>query len=271
MARTCWTHSSPFFPPGTHRTVTNALAKIAGLIGLLLFSVGLAPQDTITVYMIGDSTMAEKEMEAYPETGWGTPFAVFFDETVRVENHARNGRSTRTFLEEGRWQPIVDNLEEGDYVFIQFGHNDEVPSKEQYTTEENFKANLTKFVTETREKGGRPVLLTPVARRHFNDNGNLERTHPYAKLTRAVATAHDVPLIDHTEKSKALLRELGPENSKFLYNHLEPGQHPNYPNGRADDTHFNNYGARRMAELVLDGIQGLDLDLAERVVNRGEG
>ncbi len=250
--------------------MTHSIAKIAALVGLLLFGLGLAPPDTITVYMIGDSTMSEKEVEAYPETGWGTPFAVFFDETVTVENHARNGRSTRTFLEEGRWQPIVDKLEEGDYVFIQFGHNDEVPSKEQYTTEENFKANLTKFVTETREKGGQPVLLTPVARRHFDDEGTLEKTHPYATLTRAVARAHDVPLIDHTKKSKALLRELGPEDSKFLYNHLEPGQHPNYPDGREDDTHFNNYGARRMAELVLDGIQELELDLAERVVDSEE-
>ena len=250
--------------------MTNALAKIAGLIGLVFIGMGLAPQDTITVYMIGDSTMSEKEVRAYPETGWGTPFAVFFDETVTVENHARNGRSTRTFLEEGRWQPIVDNLEAGDYVFIQFGHNDEVPSKEQYTTEENFKANLTKFVMETREKGGQPVLLTPVARRHFDDEGNLEKTHPYAELTREVAQAHDVPLIDHTKKSKALLRELGPEDSKVLYNHLEPGQHPNYPDGREDDTHFNNYGARRMAELALDGLQELDLDLVQRVVNSEE-
>jgi lysophospholipase L1-like esterase len=251
--------------------MTHSLSEIVALVGLLLLGLGLAPPDAITVYMIGDSTMSEKEVRAYPETGWGTPFAVFFDETVTVENHARNGRSTRTFLEEGRWQPVVDNVEEGDYVFIQFGHNDEVPSKEQYTTEDNFKANLTKFVTETREKGGQPVLLTPVARRHFDDNGNLEQTHPYAALTREVARAHDVPLIDHTKMSKALLRDLGPENSKVLYNHLEPGQHPNYPEGREDDTHFNNYGARRMAELVLDGLQELDLDLAERVVNNEEG
>ena len=250
--------------------MTHSLSKIIGLVGLLLLGLGLAPPDAITVYLIGDSTMSEKEVEAYPETGWGTPFAVFFDETVTVENHARNGRSTRTFLEEGRWQPIVENLKAGDYVFIQFGHNDEVPSKEQYTTEENFKANLTKFVTETRERGGQPVLLTPVARRHFDDSGALEKTHPYAALTREVAQAHDVPLIDHTKMSKALLRALGPETSKHLYNHLEPGQHPNYPEGREDDTHFNNYGARRMAELVLDGIQELDLDLAGRVVNREE-
>ena len=251
--------------------MTHSLPNIAALVGLLLIGLGLAPPDAITVYMIGDSTMSEKEVEAYPETGWGTPFAVFFDESVTVENHARNGRSTRTFLEEGRWQPVVNNLEAGDYVFIQFGHNDEVPSKEQYTTEENFKANLTKFVTETREKGGTPILLTPVARRHFADDGTLEKTHPYATLTRAVARTHDVPLIDHTKKSKALLRDLGPKDSKFLYNHLEPGQHPNYPEGREDDTHFNNYGARRMAELVLDGIQELDLDLADRVVNSDDG
>ena len=245
----------------------NSMVRRIALVGVLLFGMGLAPPETITVYMIGDSTMSEKEVRAYPETGWGTPFAVFFDETVTVENHARNGRSTRTFLEEGRWTPIAERLEEGDYVFIQFGHNDEVPSKEQFTTEENFKMNLAKFVTETRANGAQPVLLTPVARRHFDDAGNLQDTHPYAELTREVAQAHDAPLIDHTETSKALLRQLGPEKSTFLYNHLEPGQHPNYPEGREDDTHFNHYGARRMAELVLDGIQELDLDLAERIVS----
>ena len=251
--------------------MTNALAKIVSLIGVMLLGFAIAPSKPITVYLIGDSTMSEKAVRAYPETGWGTPFAVFFDETVTVENHARNGRSTRTFIEENRWQPIVDRLKEGDYVFIQFGHNDEVPTKEQYTTEENFKANLIRFVTDTRENGANPVLLTPVARRHFDESGQLEDTHRvYSGLVREIAQAHDVPLIDLDATSQRLLRELGPKDSKFLFNHLAPGEHPNYPDGKVDNTHFNAYGARRIAQLVLDGIQALDLDLADRVV-REEG
>ena len=213
--------------------------------------------------------MSDKEVMAYPETGWGMPFKYYFNETVTVENHARNGRSTRTFLEEGRWQPIVQNLEKGDYVFIQFAHNDEVKTKEQYTTPKAFKENLTKFVIETRQKEAQPILLTPVARRHFDKEGHLIDTHKqYSQLIREVAQKHDVPLIDMDMRSQVLLHKLGPEDSKFLYNYLEPGQNPHYPEGRSDDTHFNEYGARRMAELVLHGIEDLELDLAQRIAYR---
>ena len=227
--------------------------------------------ETITVHLIGDSTMADKAANAHPETGWGTPFAECLDESITVENHARNGRSTRTFLEEGRWQPVVRDLAETDYVFIQFGHNDEVPSKEQYTSEEKFEANLEKFVEETREHGAEAVLLTPIARRHFDGEGNLKDTHRvYSELMRNVAQAHDVPLIDADERSQSLLRELGPEESKSLYLHLSPGEHPNYPDGATDDTHFSEHGARQMAELVLDGIEELNLEIAAHVVRNDQ-
>lgn len=119
-------------------------------IGFILFA--FQQRNKITVYLIGDSTMADKEVIAYPETGWGMPFHYFFDSTVTVDNRAKNGRSTRTFIEEGRWKPIADNLKEGDYVLIQFGHNDEVPTKKSYTTQDQFKSNLIKFVTESRNK-----------------------------------------------------------------------------------------------------------------------
>ncbi|MDS0300577.1 rhamnogalacturonan acetylesterase [Halogeometricum sp. S1BR25-6] len=222
--------------------------------------------DPITVHLIGDSTAAEKAASERPETGWGTPFAERVDDSVTVENHARNGRSTRTFLEEGRWHPVVTALEAGDYVFVQFGHNDEVPSKEQYTPEAEFEANLERFVAETRERGAEVVLLTPLARRHFGEEGIPEDTHrAYSELTRDVARLHDVPLVDADERSRSLLRELGPEESESLYNHLSPGEHPNYPDGVTDDTHFSEAGARRMADLILDGVEALDLGLATRL------
>lgn len=238
---------------------------------VLLGAVALPQPEKITVYLVGDSTMSDKAVRAYPETGWGMPFANFFDSTVVVDNRAKNGRSTRTFLEENRWQPIVDHLQRGDYVFIQFGHNDEVKTKGSYTTEEDFKANLVKFVTDTRSKGAHPVLLTPVARRRFDGSGHVMGTHRiYSVLVREVAAAYDVPLIDLDEKSQALLQQLGPKDSKFLFNHLAPGAHPNYPEGKTDNTHFNKYGARRIAGLVLDGIRALDLGLAARIVNTDE-
>ncbi|RZK46619.1 MAG: GntR family transcriptional regulator, partial [Pedobacter sp.] len=138
-------------------------------IVISLLSFILDEKEKIHIWLIGDSTCADKEIRAYPETGWGTPFTHFFDSTVQVRNMAVNGRSTKSFIEENRWQHVLDSLQEGDYVFIQFGHNDEVKEKiGRYTTPEEFATNLKRFVDETRSKKGVPVLLTPVARRTFN-------------------------------------------------------------------------------------------------------
>ncbi|MFB9862819.1 rhamnogalacturonan acetylesterase [Rufibacter immobilis] len=223
----------------------------------------------ITVYLVGDSTLSVKETKAYPETGWGIPFVYFFDSTVTVDNRAMNGRSTRTFLEENRWQPVSAALKAGDYVFIQFGHNDEVSTKKSYTTEADYRANLERFVSEARKKKAQPVLITPAARRKFNMAGKVEETHAvYSGIVRSVAQQHQVPLIDLDRKSQALLQQYGPETSKKLFVHLQPGEHPNYPQGKADDTHFNELGAREMAQIVLAEVKALKLDLADRIVKR---
>lgn len=126
-----------------------------------------------------------------------------------------------------------------------------------------------KYVRETLSRNAQPVLVTPIARRHFDQNGDLVDTHEvYSELTREVAQSQNVPLIDMDLKSQELLITLGPEKSRFLYNHLEPGQNPNYPNGLEDDTHFNELGARKMAELVLEGIRELNLDLVQKIAQR---
>ena len=224
------------------------------------------PPGKIKIWLIGDSTMANKEIKAYPETGWGMPFAYFFDSTVVVDNRAKNGRSTQSFIDEKLWQPVVDNLKEGDYVLVQFGHNDEVPTKKTYTTEEQFKNNLIRYVNETRSKKAVPVLITPVARRKFDSSGHIVGTHEvYSQIVRSVAQQLNVPLIDLDKKSQALLQQFGPENSKLLYNHLQPGEHPNYPDGKIDDTHFSELGARKMAEIVLHEIKSLKLPLADHI------
>lgn len=226
----------------------------------------LPPQSKRVVYLIGDSTMANKEVRAYPETGWGMPFTHFFDSTIVVDNRAKNGRSTRTFIDEGLWQPVVDHLKEGDYVFIQFGHNDEVETKRSYTTKEQFTANLEKYVTETRAKKALPVLLTPVARRRFDSTGKVVGTHDvYAELVRSVARQHHAPLIDLDKKSQELLQQMGVEASKYLFNHLQPGEHPNYPAGKVDDTHFSEMGARLVAQLVLKEMKALQLPLNDHI------
>jgi lysophospholipase L1-like esterase len=234
---------------------------------LLLSSFTLPAPAKITIWLIGDSTLSIKEKTAYPETGWGMPFVNFFDATVVVKNLAKNGRSTGSFIKEGLWQPVLEQLKSGDYVFIQFGHNDEVKTKKSYTTEAEFQANLLKYISESRSKKAIPVLLTPVSRRSFDETGRLIDTHlVYAKLVRDVATAQNVPLIDLNQSSQLLLQQMGVDDSKYLFNHLTPGEHPNYPAGKEDNTHFNELGARRVAELVLAGIQSLKLELADRII-----
>ena len=212
--------------------------------------------------------MANKEVKAFPETGWGMPFTYFFDSTVRIDNRAKNGRSTKSFIEEKLWQPVADNLKEGDYVLIQFGHNDEVKEKAgRYTTRGEFRANLLRYVSDTKSKKANPVLITPVARRKFDATGKIMETHlEYSDIVRSVAKEKNVPLIDLDRKSQEMLQQFGPETSKWLFNYLEPNEHPNYPDGQKDNTHFNEFGARKIAELVLAEIIKLNLDLAERIV-----
>ncbi len=226
------------------------------------------PPGKITVYMIGDSTMSIKEKKYYPETGWGMPFANYFDSTVTVDDRARNGRSTRTFINEGLWKPVAEGMRPGDYLIIQFGHNDEVPTKKSFTTEADFKKYLEMFVSTARQKQAIPVLVTPVARRKFDSTGHIVQTHEvYAQIVRKVAQERKVPLIDLDTQAQQLYQQLGVEPSKMLFNYLAPGQNPNYPKGKEDDTHFSELGARRIAELVLQNIKDLKLGLADHIVH----
>jgi len=251
----------------SNAAIRPARHGITLMILTLLLAAFVPPERTIKVWLIGDSTMADKEIKAYPETGWGMPFAHFFDSTVVVDNRAKNGRSTRTFIAEGRWDAVMQEMKPGDWVFIQFGHNDEVPTKGSYTPEDQFEANLIRFIKDVRDKQATPVLITPVARRKFDAGGKVQETHAvYAAIVRKVAAAQHTPLIDLDKESQSLLQQLGPENSKFLFDYLTPGEHPNYPLGREDDTHFNELGARKMAEIVLAGIRSLNLPLAAHIV-----
>jgi len=234
---------------------------------LVIMGFSLPVKKKTTVWLIGDSTMSVKDVKAYPETGWGMPFVNFWDSTIAVDNRAKNGRSTRSFMEEGLWKPVMEQMQEGDYVFIQFGHNDEVPTKKTYTKEEEFKSLLKKYIAETRSKKANPVLLTPVARRKFDSTGHIQETHAvYSQIVRDVAKEENVPLIDLAEKGKALYQQMGPDASKYLFNYLMPGEHPNYPAGKEDDTHFSELGARKIAEIVLAEIRNLKLELADRII-----
>jgi lysophospholipase L1-like esterase len=223
---------------------------------LVLLAAFTAPPKKTKLYLIGDSTIAQKVGQVFPETGWGMPLATFFDTAaVVVDNRAQNGRSTRTFLAENRWQPIVDALQPQDYVMIQFGHNDEAENyPDRYTSPADFRKNLIKFVNETRSKKATPVLITPVTRRRFK-NGQQEETHvAYSAATIEIAKAYKVPLIDLDKASRELVQQFGEENSKLLFLQLAPSDHPNYPYGRNDNTHFSELGARKMAQIVVSQV-----------------
>jgi lysophospholipase L1-like esterase len=239
------------------------------LIALTLGYVGLLQQKPkVTIFMAGDSTMSVKETKFYPETGWGMPFQYFWDSTVQVVNKAKNGRSSKTFITEGLWAQIMQAGKSGDYVLIQFGHNDEAKEKvERYTKPEEYKQNLQRMVREARAKGMRPLLLTPVGRRKFDPSGKVMPTHSvYTPLVKEVAIQDTVLLIDADAHSQSLYQQMGPEYSKLLFLQLKPGEHPNYPEGKEDNTHFSELGARLVAQQIFREILVQFPELATRVV-----
>lgn len=236
----------------------------------LLLAFAFPPRKKIKLWMIGDSTMCEYESSRLPLMGWGMPFANFFDSSVIIENKARGGRSTRTFISENRWQPIADSLQEGDYVLIQFGHNDEAKEPQyaaRYTSVPDYKTNLIKFITESRAKKAIPLLITPVTRMRFDKEGKMQETHKeYSDAVWEIGKAYNTPVIDLDTKSRDLLQQMGPQYAKLLFMQLDSLEHPNYPAGQKDNTHFNEYGARRIAQLVLTELKNLQPELADRIV-----
>lgn len=215
-------------------------------------------QQPVTIHLAGDSTMAEKLSEKRPETGWGECLQSFFDpERVRVKNYAKNGRSTRTFISEGLWASLLEQVHNGDYVVIQFGHNDESKEKvDRYTPPEDFRKNLIRFIQDVREKKATPILMTPLMRRRFDTDGHLQDTHgEYPDIVRGVAEEYKIALIDMHQKSRVVLEHYGPEPSRALFLQLKAGENPNYPNGIEDNSHFSPAGAQIMASMAVDGIR----------------
>ena len=238
------------------------------IVVILLYSFCLQ-RKPVTIYLAGDSTMSFFELTRSPLTGWGTPFSTFFDSSVRIINKARGGRSSRTFISENRWQQIVDSLKKGDYVFIQFGHNDEAregPMRDRYTSIPDYRKNLVRFILETRKKKAYPVLVTPVTRLVFDSAGEVPETHPgYYEACIEIAQQYKTPLIDLDKKSRELAKEMGPQAAKLMFLYLKPGENPHYLEGIEDNTHFTEYGARKLAELVLSGVRELLPNLQQRL------
>lgn len=223
------------------------------------------PENRITVFTIGDSTMANKKAEVAPETGWCQVFNRFVDETVEIKNRAMNGRSSKSFIGEGRWKAILDSLKAGDYVFIQFGHNDQkIKDSTKYTEPfTTYRKNLERYVRETREKGAIPILFTSIVRRKF-ENGSLVDTHSnYPVAMRQLAIEMNVPLIDLQLLTAGAVTALGDEVSKSIYLWTSPTD--KYPEGRKDDTHLNTDGAILVARLAAQQLLQLDNSLAQKI------
>ncbi|MBD2724503.1 glycosyl hydrolase family 28 protein [Hymenobacter armeniacus] len=243
---------------------------LAGLATGLTVGFRPAAEPQTQIFLVGDSTMSDKPDLSKPERGWGMEFGQYFDHQVVIRNTAVNGRSTKSFLREGRWAKVLEGLKPGDWVFIQFGHNDSKAedSVRSAPAQTLYRQLLTKFVQEAKQKGANPVLLTPVGRRYFDDAGKRKDDHgEYPGVVREVAKAQKVPLIDLHEKSWAMYSAMGEQGTRPLFWSYQNGYYqPNpVPPAKNDNTHFSEYGATRVAQLVAQDVQAQHLGLASHL------
>lgn len=261
---------------------SKIISYILLIVSVILINCIGDEEGTAKILMMGDSTMADKPLiksvtdtvtgekfeEPFLERGWGQLLPELVSEKGEVVNYARNGRSTRTFIEEGLWTELYDNIASGDFVIIQFGHNDGVITKKSYTNPTQFRLNFVAFVNEVKDAGGYPVLCTPVARRRFDESGNLVPTHgEYPDIIRSVAKQTNVPLIDMEEMTSDWLQNAGVEGSKAFFHKLPAGVSRLYPNGLDDNTHFNEEGAREVAQMFVREVKKQELTRLVRLLN----
>ena len=250
------------------------------IVSVVLF-VAATPDKTTTIFVIGDSTAANKDIsKGKQERGWAMALQAYFDDHILVDNHAVNGRSSKSFIDEGRWDKVLEKMKPGDYVIIQFGHNDEKPKADRHTDPgSTFDYNLARFVRETREHGGIPVLMNCVVRRNFfvqapeNDDDEKLRTQTfqdgvkmvegdslidthglYRVAPRDVAQRMNCHFVDANQITHDLEQGLGTEASKKLHMWFLPGTEPSEPKGKQDNTHYNIYGAHQVARLLADAL-----------------
>ncbi|MCZ8518497.1 rhamnogalacturonan acetylesterase [Paenibacillus caseinilyticus] len=218
----------------------------------------------VTVYIAGDSTAANYPEEKRPMSGWGEWIGSYLTGGVRICNEARNGRSSKSYIGEGHFDRIAAGIGEGDYLLVQFGHNDQKPDESRHTDPgSTYEEHLLRYIEMARGKGAYPVLLTSVERRAFDEAGVLVPSHgEYPDAVRRLAEAQRVPLLDLCHFTQRAYRKLGSEASKGWFVWLEPGEHPNYPEGERDNTHFNELGARNVAGLVAQALAASDSSLA---------
>ncbi|MBR9911454.1 MAG: rhamnogalacturonan acetylesterase [Gammaproteobacteria bacterium] len=230
----------------------------------------VAAAATPRLFLVGDSTLSIKSADKRPETGWGEKLVEYVRPPLQIHNHARNGRSSKSFREEGLWQVVLDALQPGDFVFIQFGHNDQkVNDPTRFTNPySSYRANLRRYVEEVRAAKATPLLLSSIVRRNFNAAGTLVDSHgPYPAVMRQLARDLEVEFIDLHTLSEQLVSKSGVERSRDLFLHLPAATHPNYPEGVADNTHLNPAGADAIAGLVVKELCQRQHPLHEQLRN----
>jgi lysophospholipase L1-like esterase len=248
------------------RALATAALALA-LAGIIPTFAATPPSPAILI--AGDSTASDYPATSYPQTGWGMMLRCALVPGVTVENFAIGGRSTRTFLGEGRWDTVMAAVKPGDTVLIQFGHNDADRSKPERFTRAwtDYRENLLRFVWMVRGAKGTPVLITPVARHSFNDRGLAQADFAeYSDVVREVATKTGTPLIDLEALSRAWLDKTGAQASLGFYLHFTAAQAPNFPKGIDDNTHFSEMGARGVADLVAGALAGLNLPVSQKIM-----
>lgn len=238
--------------------------KVFLILSVTTVSALVFAQSKLKITIIGDSTVCNYASSKYPQAGWGQVLYRFFTSgSVTVNNRAIGGRSSRSFYQEGRWADVLSKLESGEYVFIQFGHNDRDFSKaERYTDTTQFKEYLRKYVKESREKGAIPVLISPMNMNAWNGSNVrevfCEGANNYRGAMLNVSKELDVPFIDLEKKSVALQKRMGQNYcAKFIYLGLDANEYPNFSDGSSDGTHFQEMGANFMAKFVCEGIEEL--------------
>ena len=226
------------------------------IITLVAIFTGLSAFASETIWLIGDSTVASyNKKKYYPLTGWGQMLSEYCKPGVVIKNKAASGRSTKSFIDEKRWSKILPELKKGDFLFIQFGHNDQKKKKPKVYAPANgtYKDNLKKFISEARAKGVNPILVTSVCRRVYSKKtGKLYNSlGQYPAAMKQVGKETKTPVIDLNAISFKKFKEAGKEGSKKIFNHLPPGKYKAYPKGKKDNSHFCESGAKKIAGWVV--------------------
>ncbi|MCM1503722.1 MAG: rhamnogalacturonan acetylesterase [Muribaculum sp.] len=218
-----------------------------------------------TIFLCGNSTVVDQKDE--PWTSWGQIFPAYFDKNIAISNHAESGERTSSFLASKRLDKVISMSHPGDWIIMEFGHNDEKDRGDGTGAWYNFATNLKIFIDRARRAGLNPILVTPTARRFFNQNGKLDNSHgDYPDAVRTIAEREGIPLVDLTEMTTILFETMGKDNSTKAFVHYPAGAFPGQNDALADNTHFNPFGATQIAKCVVESLREKVPDLTKHIV-----